>query len=77
MTGAQHLAGGSPDDTDDTDDAADLVAELRYLAGPDPAGVRQVVAEVLAALDRASGGALRDQLPEAIRLDLKADAARE
>lgn len=44
-------------------DAADLVAQIRQLAGHDPAGVQQVVAEVLAALDRASGGRLRDQLP--------------
>ncbi|GAB3818175.1 hypothetical protein [Micromonospora zhanjiangensis] len=44
-------------------EAADLVAQIRDLAGSDPAGVQQVVAEVLAALDRASGGRLRDQLP--------------
>ena len=45
------------------------------LAGADPADVRQVVAEVLAALDRAAGGALREHLPEAIRLDAGLDAA--
>ena len=50
-------------------DAAELIAELRNLAGDDPAGVRQVVAEVLAALDRVAGGALRDELPEVIRRD--------
>ncbi|MEH1012364.1 hypothetical protein V6U90_04450 [Micromonospora sp. CPCC 206060] len=69
MTGTEHRAGAAVEGTD----ANDLVAELRQLAGPDPAGVRQVVAEVLAALDRAAGGALRDQLPEAIRRDV-ADA---
>ncbi|WFE37940.1 hypothetical protein [Micromonospora sp. WMMD998] len=51
------------------DDAAELVAQLTELAGADPVAVRQVVAEVLAALDRAAGGALRDHLPETIRLD--------
>ncbi|MCZ7440264.1 hypothetical protein O7598_27965 [Micromonospora sp. WMMC241] len=61
MTGSDHTA------TDD--DAAELIAQLRELAGADPAEVRQVVAEVLAALDRAAGGALRDHLPETIRLD--------
>ncbi|MFG1673856.1 hypothetical protein [Micromonospora sp. NPDC049282] len=61
MTGSDHTA------TDD--DAAELIAQLRELAGADPGEVRQVVAEVLAALDRAAGGALRDHLPETIRLD--------
>ncbi|WP_244366490.1 hypothetical protein [Micromonospora echinofusca] len=69
MTGTEHPAGVAAEGTD----ASDLVAELRQLAGADPAGVRQVVAEVLAALDRAAGGVLRDQLPEAIRRDV-ADA---
>ena len=61
MTGPDHAA------TDD--DAAELITQLRELAGADPTEVRQVVAEVLAALDRAAGGALRDHLPETIRLD--------
>ncbi|MEU5562774.1 MULTISPECIES: hypothetical protein [Micromonospora] len=56
------------------DDAAELIAQLRELAGADPADVRQVVAEVLAALDRAAGGALRDHLPETIRVDAGLDA---
>ncbi|WP_422737844.1 hypothetical protein ACN263_00330 [Micromonospora sp. WMMD729] len=56
------------------DDAAELIAQLRALAGADPADVRQVVAEVLAALDRAAGGALREHLPEAIRVDAGLDA---
>ncbi|WP_406074323.1 hypothetical protein [Micromonospora sp. NBC_01638] len=56
------------------DDAAELVAQLRALAGADPVEVRQVVAEVLAALDRAAGGALREHLPEAIRVDAGLDA---
>jgi hypothetical protein len=47
-------------------DAAELVAQIRQLAGADPAGVQQVVADVLAALDRAAGGALRDQLPDGL-----------
>ncbi|GIJ75933.1 hypothetical protein SAMN05443287_106254 [Micromonospora phaseoli] len=51
-------------------DAAELVEQLRHLAGADPADVRQVVSEVLAALDRAAGGALREQLPETIRASL-------
>jgi molybdopterin converting factor small subunit len=49
------------DQTATDDDAAELIAQLRELAGADPADVRQVVAEVLAAL--------REHLPEAIRLD--------
>ncbi|MFG2061542.1 hypothetical protein ACGFIK_08960 [Micromonospora sp. NPDC048871] len=53
-------------------DAAELVAQLRDLAGADPADVRQVVSEVLAALDRAAGGALREHLPETIRAGLDA-----
>ncbi|MEH1099091.1 hypothetical protein [Micromonospora sp. CPCC 205561] len=57
------------------DDAAELVAQLRELAGADPADVRQVVAEVLAALDRVAGGALREHLPETIRLDAGLGAA--
>ncbi|GLY26087.1 hypothetical protein ACIBCR_08950 [Micromonospora echinospora] len=57
----------------DEDDTRELVDQLRQLAGADPATVRQVVAEVLAALDRVAGGALRDQLPEAIRLDVGLD----
>ncbi|MEV0809379.1 hypothetical protein [Micromonospora sp. NPDC050200] len=57
------------------DDAAELIAQLKELAGADPADVRQVVAEVLAALDRAAGGALRDHLPEAIRVDAGLDHA--
>ncbi|MEV4825494.1 hypothetical protein ACGFIE_02725 [Micromonospora sp. NPDC049275] len=58
------------------DDAAELIAQLRALAGADPTDVRQVVAEVLAALDRAAGGALREHLPEAIRVDAGLDASR-
>ncbi|MEO3776097.1 hypothetical protein ABGB16_04410 [Micromonospora sp. B11E3] len=64
MTGADRVPGAAPDD-----DAAELVAQLKELAGADPADVRQVVAEVLAALDRVAGGALREHLPEAIRVD--------
>ncbi|MGW0432438.1 hypothetical protein ACWDV4_07810 [Micromonospora sp. NPDC003197] len=57
MTGAEQL--------DDTD-AAELIAQIRALAGPDSAGAQQIVADVLAALDRAAGGALRDQLPDGV-----------
>jgi len=55
-------------------DTAELIAQIRQLAGADPSGVREVVVEVLAALDRVAGGALRDQLPEGIRLDARFDA---
>ncbi|MEV4713526.1 hypothetical protein [Micromonospora sp. NPDC049374] len=55
-------------------DAAELVEQLRGLAGADPADVRQVVTEVLAALDRAAGGTLREQLPETIRASLDSAA---
>ncbi|MFC0007847.1 hypothetical protein [Micromonospora siamensis] len=61
----------APGATDE--DAAELIAQLRALAGADPADVRQVVAEVLAALDRVAGGALREHLPEAIRIDAGLD----
>ncbi|MEW2426802.1 hypothetical protein AB0877_02180 [Micromonospora sp. NPDC047644] len=57
------------------DDAAELISQLRELAGADPVEVRQVVAEVLAALDRAAGGALREHLPETIRVDAGLDAS--
>nr|MDT0661364.1 hypothetical protein [Micromonospora sp. DSM 115978] len=43
-------------------ETAELVAQIRELAGRNPADVQQVVAEVLAALDRVTGGALGDQL---------------
>ncbi|QOC94106.1 hypothetical protein [Micromonospora craniellae] len=63
MTDVSHVA---------IDDAAELAGQLRDLAGTDPADVRQVVSEVLAALDRAAGGALREHLPETIRAGLDA-----
>ncbi|WP_091244383.1 hypothetical protein [Micromonospora matsumotoense] len=72
MTG---VAPSDPPGTTDHD-AIELVAQLRELAGADPAEVRKVVAEVLGALDRAAGGALRDQLPATIRADAGLDAAR-
>ncbi|WP_446217894.1 hypothetical protein [Micromonospora sp. IBHARD004] len=71
MTGPDQAAARAATD----DDAAELIAQLKELAGADPADVRQVVAEVLAALDRAAGGALRDHLPETIRTDAGLDAA--
>src|ERR1700754_37866 len=58
-------ADGGPTGTD----AAELIAQIRQLAASDPAGVQQVVADVLAALDRAAGGALREQLPDGFPLD--------
>jgi hypothetical protein len=61
MTGADQ-----PDSVQAGTEAAELIAQLRQLAGADPAGVQQVVADVLAALDRAAGGALRDQLPDGL-----------
>ncbi|MCI4063766.1 hypothetical protein MRQ36_14690 [Micromonospora sp. R77] len=69
MTAPDQAAGGTAGD----DDAIELVAQLRELAGADPGDVRQVVAEVLAALDRVAGGALREHLPEAIRADAGLD----
>ncbi len=72
MTGPDRADLTAPTD----DDAAELVAQLKELAGADPADVRQVVAEVLAALDRAAGGALRDHLPATIRAEAGLDAAR-
>lgn len=70
MTGADEVV-GVPGDEDDT---RELVAQLRQLAGADPVAVRQVVVEVLAALDRAAGGTLRAHLPEAIRRDTGLDS---
>ncbi|MDM4722080.1 hypothetical protein QTQ03_21735 [Micromonospora sp. WMMA1363] len=71
MTGLDRTDGTAPTDDDD----AELIAQLRALAGADPADVRQVVAEVLAALDRAAGGALREHLPATIRAEAGLDAA--
>jgi hypothetical protein len=68
MTGADRERKAS------NEDAEELVAQLRELAGADPADVRQVVAEVLAALDRVAGGALREHLPKTIRADAGLDA---
>ncbi|WP_433536620.1 hypothetical protein ACQPZK_01830 [Micromonospora sp. CA-249363] len=70
MTGADPASPVAATD----DDATELIAQLRALAGADPADVRQVVAEVLGALDRAAGGALREHLPETIRVDAGLDA---
>ncbi|SCL17158.1 hypothetical protein GA0070624_1222 [Micromonospora rhizosphaerae] len=69
MTGPDQAEAAAADD-----DAAELIAQLKELAGADPADVRQVVAEVLAALDRAAGGALREHLPATIRADAGLDA---
>ncbi|MEV0879326.1 hypothetical protein AB0I85_16015 [Micromonospora echinofusca] len=71
MTGRHQAVGAEATD----DDAAELIAQLKELAGADPADVRQVVVEVLAALDRAAGGALREHLPETIRHDAGLDPA--
>ncbi|WP_229398754.1 hypothetical protein [Micromonospora okii] len=70
MTGAEHARGATSGD----DDAAELVAQLRELAGANPADVRRVVAEVLTALDRVAGGALREHLPAAVRADAGLDS---
>ena len=44
-------------------DTVDLIAEIRQLAeGADPDGVRQVITDVLSALDRVANGMLRDQI---------------
>jgi hypothetical protein len=45
------------------EDTAALIARIRALAAHDPA-VRQVVIDVLAEVDRVTGGGLRDRLPE-------------
>ncbi|MGC5332039.1 hypothetical protein [Micromonospora sp. DT62] len=71
MTGRHQAVGAEAAD----DDATELIAQLKELAGADPADVRQVVAEVLAALDLAAGGALREHLPETIRHDAGLDPA--
>jgi hypothetical protein len=55
---------GASTDADGDTDTAELVAQIRELAAHDPAGVQQVVREVLAALDRATRGAFRDQLAD-------------
>jgi hypothetical protein len=70
MTGSDRA-----DATTTDDDAAELIAQLKELAGADPGDVRQVVAEVLAALDRAAGGALREHLPATIRAEAGLDTA--
>ncbi|TDC83363.1 hypothetical protein E1193_09000 [Micromonospora sp. KC606] len=67
------MMGAEPADVATEDDAAELVAQLRELAGADPADARQVVAEVLTALDRVAGGALREHLPATIRADAGLD----
>ena len=68
MTGADQRAGGegrAADEEPQPDaEAAELIAQIRQLAGPDPVAVRKVVADVLAALDRVTGGTLREQLPD-------------
>jgi hypothetical protein len=52
---------GATGDADLTADTAELISQLERLAGPDPDDVRQVVAEVLAALDRVNRGVRRDR----------------
>jgi hypothetical protein len=42
----------------------DLIAQIRELTVDDPQAVHQVVAEVLAALDRVTGRARPDRLPD-------------
>ncbi len=64
-----------PELEDPEADAAELIAQIRQLAGSDPIGVQQVVADVLAALDRVTGGALREQFPEVVTLGV-ADRGR-
>ncbi|MGI5211516.1 hypothetical protein [Plantactinospora sp. CA-290183] len=68
MTGADRQADGegrSAEDAAGTDpERAELIAQLRELAGPDPVAVRTVVADVLAALDRVTDGTLREPPPD-------------
>ncbi|HEX2773129.1 MAG TPA: hypothetical protein VHN18_11960 [Micromonosporaceae bacterium] len=66
MTGAseagdRHASATSGDPERDT---SDLIAQIRELTVDDPEAVQQVVAEVLAALDRVTGGAFHDRLPD-------------
>lgn len=64
------LAVGVPEGAAGTDDgvggsdAADLAAQIRELAGCDPADVQRVVSDVLAALERVAGGRLHEPLAE-------------
>jgi hypothetical protein len=59
--GDRHLSATSGDPDRET---SDLIAHIRELTMDDPQAVQQVVAEVLAALDRATGGAFHDRLPD-------------
>jgi hypothetical protein len=65
MTGAGQPEGAPTAGTD----TAELIAQIRQLAGADPLGVQQVISDVLDALDRAAGGPLRDELPDALAFD--------
>ncbi|SDZ36314.1 hypothetical protein SAMN05444365_11183 [Micromonospora pattaloongensis] len=71
MTGEQAPFDGDEnqtrDATRDAEDTAELIARIRALAAHDPA-VRQVVTDVLAELDRVTGGAYRDRMPESAPL---------
>lgn len=79
MTGAEgpaeaepELPSGAAADAATADlETAELVAQIRELAGDDPADVRQVVAEVLAALDRVSGGDLGSRYSDAYPGDVQ------
>lgn len=62
--GTREADGAAVPDAGADTETAELVAQIRELAAHDPAGVQQVVSEVLAALDRATRGAFRDQLSD-------------
>lgn len=45
-------------------EAADMIAQMRQLAAHDPAAAERLVADVLAELDRVTGGTVCEQLPD-------------
>jgi hypothetical protein len=61
--GDQGLTHTSATSGDPEPATSDLVARIRELTVDDPDAVQQVVAEVLAALDRVTGSASHDRLP--------------
>jgi hypothetical protein len=65
-----------PGGRDGAPETAELVAQIRELAGENPADVQQVVADVLAALDRVTGGALGEQMATGVFGDLPAPRER-
>lgn len=46
-----------------------MIAQMRQLSADDPLAAQRLVTDVMAALDRATGGALREQLPDGVPVD--------